>query len=97
VLHRGAALVLQLAEKVHGLQQGLPSLGALKRDGVQQRGQKPAHTVVAFDAFGVIVVVGRPRQPFPFSASLQETLTGHARKGLGPYRPGLDLLIQQDW
>ena len=96
MLHIEATLLFKLAEKVHGLQQGLPRLGALKRDSAQQRGHKTSHTVVALDQFGVLVVVGRPRQPFHFGASLQETLTGHARKGLGPYRPRLDFLIQQD-
>ena len=82
-------MVLKLAEKVHGLQPGLPRLRPFKRDGTPQRGHKTPDTGVALDEFGVIVVVRRPRQLFDLRARLQETLVGHARKGLGPYGPRL--------
>jgi hypothetical protein len=91
----GTALMFKLAAKGPGLQQGLPRLRPLKRDGAPQWGHHTPDTVVALDQCCVIGVVGRPRQACPLSASLQETRTGHARTGLGPYGPSLDGLLQQ--
>jgi len=88
--------MLDPAEKVQGLQHGLPCLGPLKRDGSQRRGQKTLHTVVALDEFSVIVVVGRPSQQFHLGASLEEALTRHSRTGVRPYSRSLNLLVQQD-
>jgi hypothetical protein len=52
--------------------------------------------MVALDAFGVIVVVGRPSQQFHLGASLEEALTRHPRKGVHPYRSRLNRLVPQD-
>jgi hypothetical protein len=92
----GSALVLDPAEKVQGLQHGLPCRGPLKRDGSHHRGQKTSPTVVALNEFSVIGVVGRPSQQFHLGASLEEALTRHACTGLRPYRSSLNPLVQPD-
>src|SRR5262245_50539758 len=94
--HVGLTLVLNLPEKVPGIEQRLTRLNTLKRDGPQEGRQKTSHARVALDEFLVIVVVGRPSQLFDGRTGCKETVARYPCKGVGAYLDRLDGLIQED-